>query len=65
MNLLANSNISVVLCASSVFSVPPWWKTAENTHHRDTENTRMHKDSELEFYSPLGIFVHVTDNFAG
>jgi len=22
-----------------VFSVPPWWKTAENTYHKDAENT--------------------------
>ena len=24
-----------------MFSVTPWWKTAENTHHRDTENTKV------------------------
>jgi len=29
----------VLLCGSFVFSVPLWWKTEEDTHHRVTENT--------------------------
>lgn len=35
-----------ILCASSVLSVPLWFLRLLRIHHRGTENTEMHRDSE-------------------
>src|SRR6185369_7675021 len=35
------SDITLLLCATSVFSVSPWFSVSQQNHHRDTENTEV------------------------